>query len=130
MWNRFRRVIHPSVFSPKKDFTVNIGETFYMDVFIYEGIETDSYEVGDTPITFTAKDDPYEPTLVLTKDRDNGIVVMDDAAGYVRIEFSEEDTNMLGATGGRVVYDVSITDDEGTTFLVAYGSLYLRNPVS
>jgi hypothetical protein len=128
MWNKFRRVVDPQVFSPRKDFHLKVGETFYMDVFIYEGIEVDEYDVGDTPVVFEAKDDPYAPTLTLTKDRDAGIIVMDEDNGYVRIEFTVEDTEILGDTGGRLVYDVSITDDEGTTFVVAYGSLFLGPP--
>lgn len=125
MWNKFRRVVDPRIFSPRKDFNLQIGETFYMDVFIYEGLEVDEYNVGDTVVTFEAKDDSHAPTLFITKVRDDGITVIDDINGIVRIEFTVEDTEILGDGGGRLVYDVSIVDDEGTTFIVAYGNLFL-----
>lgn len=129
MWNRFRRY-QPDELVTKLNFTIDVGESFFFDAFIFNEIghiDTMELDITGLTITFTAVDDILTPTLSVSKTVGMGITILDAPSGHLRIELDPIDTLILGVFGGRMYYDVSVADDQGTLYIALRGNLYLRS---
>jgi len=110
------------------DLTMVRGDTPTFAVVVTRGDTV--VDITDATFKFTARRAYGDDAAVFTRTSVAGITITDATAGKCKVVLQSADTTGLPAATTVLVYDLQITEDDGTVSTVAQGKLTVTPDVS
>ena len=126
MTNIFRKDCKCDTAVAREEYSVRVGDSLQFDAYIYENTELeDLFDLTGSTVEMLLVDDKINPSVSVTKTVGDGITLIDEVNGHIRIILDPTDTASLGIYGGIMYYDIKLTDTNTNLFTVSSGRIRL-----